>query len=262
MLQSAQGHDGATLHVELLAALCIGIDGHLSTTGTHGKNKSSLDVAVAVGIDTVVRTGLCIHISTADGQVAGSVQRIVVGIAGHFAARHIHRTLRLDTLTVATTGAHPDATAADVQVAIYLDALGRCRVVVRRILRTLRDDIRAATVEVGLLVYVDTLAARTRALQPQLTAVHRKHRVSLQAGSTLGLQVFRVPYSAAGGNHRRATAVHHDVSLAVEALCGSCRHLNVQDTAIDEDTVVGLHTVIGRRLGIYVVARIEHDIVG
>ena len=67
--------------------------------------------------------------------------------------------------------------------------------------------------------------------------------------------------AVAGSDDGGASAVDGDVRLAVDALGSRRRYFNVQDAAIDEHTVVGLDAVVGGRLGIDVVARVEDDVV-
>ena len=97
--------------------------------------------------------------AAADGHRTLRVDGVIVGIGGHLAACDAEFLLRLDTLTVVSVSAHPYTAAADGDVAVGLDALGRRGVVPTPKLSTRGDHIDAATVETGLTVDIDTLAA-------------------------------------------------------------------------------------------------------
>ena len=173
-LQTTHGHDRTTSDIEFLTALRIGINGHLWGTRADGVDQTTLDVTVAIGIETVVILTLCIDIPSTDGHVALRVNGIVVGVGSHFTACYHHFTLGLDTFTVLSTGSYPDGATSDGQIAIHLDTLWRRGVVVAIILSPLGDDVYLTTIEVGLQIHIDPLPARASALQQQLTAIHRQ----------------------------------------------------------------------------------------
>ena len=69
-LQSAKGNDGAASEVEFLLSFTVGIDGHFGSIATDGIDQSALDVAVAIGVDTIVVGRASIDAATFDGHVA------------------------------------------------------------------------------------------------------------------------------------------------------------------------------------------------
>ena len=77
-LQSTDGNNGAANDVELLLFLAVGIDGHLGRRAADGIDHTTLDIAVAVGINAVVAGRAGIDIAAADGQVAGIAQALGV----------------------------------------------------------------------------------------------------------------------------------------------------------------------------------------
>ena len=79
-LQSTDGNDGTASDVELLLLLAVGVDGHLRRARANGIYQSTLDIAVAVGIDAVVASRAGIYIAAADSQVAGIAQTLGVVI--------------------------------------------------------------------------------------------------------------------------------------------------------------------------------------
>ena len=87
-------------------------------------------------------------------------------VTGHFATADIQLAFGLNALAVIAAGAHPDSTAADVDIAIGLDALWRRGVVIALELSALGYYIHATAIKVGLHIYVDAFAARTGALEP------------------------------------------------------------------------------------------------
>ena len=120
--------------------------------------------------------------------------------------------------------------------------------------------MQRAAADVGLVVSLQTLAAGAGGLQQYHAATLGVGRVALDGGSALGLAV--LIGSAARGDDGGASAADDDVGFRVDALGGCSRYLDVHDTAVDEDAVVGLQTVVGSRLGIEVDALADDDVVG
>ena len=71
ILQRADGDDGTPLHIEFVSALGVGVDGHFGRRLADGVNHSTLEVEVAVGVETIVAGGIGADVAAGDGHSGG-----------------------------------------------------------------------------------------------------------------------------------------------------------------------------------------------
>ena len=251
ILNAADGDNNAAIDIDFLALLAVGVDGQLGRTGADGIDQATVDVEIAVGVETVIVGGTRINVATANGHILSRVNTVIVGVDINLATGDVEIVLTLDALAVFAGGGHLHLAATDdhtasvgVAVAVLnlktsLDAFGRRVEVaadvvgVAGIVSVLGGaiiivkaaaggdcDVAAADGEDAVALH--TLAARAGSSEREGAAADVDVAVGADAAGRLGLLVVGVPGAiATGGDIDDRITADEDVANTLYAFGGN-----------------------------------------
>ena len=117
-LQRTDCYDRAAGYIELFLLLAVGVDRHLGLTRTDRIDQTAFDIAISIGIDTVVAGRISAYHTTGDRQVIAGVDRIVGRLYVQLTTADDQDAVALDTFSA---GVDEECAALEIDAVVRFD---------------------------------------------------------------------------------------------------------------------------------------------